>query len=197
MRSLCPGAIIGLGWCVIGVMIVQLAGCGSSQPAKSAAIRRIPKAVTPEVRGYFGEAMQAAELGELEKATGLLNTVIRHADDNPVPFINLALIYLKLDDYKLAEINFKRALDLDPDNPVANNEYAMLLRRTGRVLQARTVYEKTLQKYPGHVRAHKNLGILCEVYLKDYKCAHEHYLAYGKFRPDDADVKSWMAGLSK
>ena len=83
------------------------------------------------------------------------------------------------------------------DNPVANNESALLYRKTGRFKEARQVYEQTLMKYPNFNIMHKNLGILCDLYLKDYECALKHYVFYSNAVQDDKTVKIWIADVQK
>ena len=80
---------------------------------------------------------------------------------------------------------------------MASNELAMLYRKTGRFAEARSTYEGVLARYPNFAMMHKNLGVLCDLYLRDYECAVCHYMRYSAIAPDDKDVKIWIADLQK
>jgi len=154
-----------------------------------------PVSAETKARSDFAAAMLAIKTVEYEKTIRFLNKVTEESPNNPVPFINLAMIQKIMKNYPLAEKSLNDAIQLDPFNPVANQELALLYRKTGRFKEARQVYEKILTKYPNFTMARKNLGILCDLYMRDYQCAIRNYEIYSAYRPDDAPVKIWIADL--
>jgi tetratricopeptide (TPR) repeat protein len=187
---------------VAGAMLVLvglLQGCAAPHARNTETTHAVhhDAVVTREQKADFEEAMKLADNKEYEKAADLLSKVANAEPDNAIPAINLALVYEKMGKMKEAEDALKSALKADPDNPVAANEYALLYRKTGRFAEARALYEKTLEKYPHFIMMHKNLGVLCDLYLKDYACAIAHYTAYSEVKPDDKTVKMWIADLKQ
>jgi cellulose synthase operon protein C len=157
--------------------------------------RELTSAQKKEIESDFAEVMLSLKVVQYEKAIKLLSKIIAQAPNNPVPYINIALINEKKQNLTLAEENLKLAIKVDPGNPVANNEYALLFRKTGRFKEARQIYEYILDKYPNFTMAQKNLGILCDIYLKDIECALKYYSIYSGFMPDDGPVKIWIADI--
>jgi tetratricopeptide (TPR) repeat protein len=105
------------------------------------------------------------------------------------------MAYMRTGKPELAEQHLKSALGLVPGHPVASNEYALLLRKGGRFKEAREIYEKALASFPDYFPLHRNLGILCDLYLNDPECALKQFEIYSEGMPADAQVKIWIAEL--
>jgi Tfp pilus assembly protein PilF len=146
-------------------------------------------------RSSFERAVAMMNEGDFGKAVELLEKVIEQSPGVTAPYINIAIAYERIGKPEKAEENLKTALIMVPGHPVAGNEYGLLLRKTGRFAEARTVYEKTLGIFPEYLPAHKNLGILCDLYLNDPACAIEQYGIYSEAVPGDEQVKIWIADL--
>jgi Tfp pilus assembly protein PilF len=177
-------------------MFVLLQGCATDQPKKVEIKPATTAAVlTSESRDDFDAAMAFIKAEEYPKAIDLLTKIVKAAPSNAIASINLALVYKQQGKLKEAEESLKLALIAEAENPVAHNEYAFLYRKTGRFTEARGLYEKILEKYPNFNMAHKNLGILCDLYMKDFECALKHYVIYSDVNQDDKTVKIWIADL--
>jgi Tfp pilus assembly protein PilF len=146
-------------------------------------------------RRHFQRAVTMLKNKEYEQAAGLLEKVIEQSPGVTAPYINIAIAYRHLDNLKQAEMHLKAALNLMPTHPVACNEYGMLYRKTGRFNEARAMYEKALDRFPDYYPVHRNLAILCDLYLDDLDCALEHYEIYGRTVPEDGQVQMWITDL--
>ena len=147
-------------------------------------------------RKDFERAVALMADGNYDQAVELLKKVIAQAPGVTAPYINIAMAYVRLDKLAEAEEHLKTALGLVPDHPLASNEYGLLLRKSGRFAEAREIYENTLKTFPEYLPAHKNLGILCDLYLNDQECALRQYEIYNQSMPDDTEVKMWLADLN-
>ena len=184
----------------LALALAILQGCASAPPVpEKPAEKQAPPgaAITPQLQLDFNSAMALLKEEKYEEGIAAFKRLAAALSDNPIPPTNLALAYKKLGKLDLAEEQLKQALVIEPENPVASNELALLYRQKGRFADARPIYEKTLKKYPNFTMAHKNLGVLCDLYLRDYECALTHYSIYSQNAPDDKSVKIWIADLQK
>jgi tetratricopeptide (TPR) repeat protein len=147
-------------------------------------------------RDDFERAVDLMQAGREEQAVPLLEKIVQLSPGVTAPYINLARAYRHAEQFDSAETMILKALELVPGHPVANNEYGLLLRQTGRFAEARDIYQATLRMYPEYLPVRRNLGILCELYLNDTACAVEQYAIYRESNPDDQDVALWIADLN-
>lgn len=204
MTSTAPFTSCSYGrFAVLLAAALLLAGCVSS-PSKPAGEKDFSgiyfvenKSVDLAVRKDFEAAIKLLQAGKYEKAIDLLEKVKKGSQKNSAPYINIAIAYEKMGNLKQAEENLKAALAINPEHPVANNEYALLYRKTGRYDEARQLYERVVSRYPEFMPVRKNFGILCELYLNDASCALAQYEEYSQANPEDEDVKLWIAALKQ
>ncbi len=191
---------------VFATVLVTLAGCATDPSTEPPSRPKDDKAasgshesvdVSPEVRADFDTAISYLRAGETEKGTKLLLSVAERAPRDSAPYVNLAIAYQQLGDLTAAEESVKKALAIDPAHPVANTEYGRIYRKTGRFDLARKSYESALKSYPDFLPARKNLGILCDLYLRDFECALNQYQKYSAAVPDDRTVRLWIADLQR
>lgn len=148
-----------------------------------------------ESRNEFERAVAMMNDGKNDKAIELLTKVIERSPGVTAPYINIALAYMRTGKLEQSEKHLQTALELVPNHPVASNEYGLLLRKSGRFREAREIYEKALTSFPDYLPLHRNLGILCDLYLNDSECALKQFEIYSEGMPADAQVKIWIAEL--
>jgi len=154
-----------------------------------------PVQVAADVRSDYESAVRKLGDGRLEPAIAMLLKLTEREPTLTAGHINLGIAYTRLGDLDLAEASLTRALVLNPRHPVALNELGVVQRRKGQIKEARASYEAALAQFPDFHYAHRNLAILCDLYIGDTGCAMEHYEAYSRLVPDDAEAAKWIADL--
>ncbi len=209
-------------WMAVVAVISMATGCATPGPVQEAprptapvavpeAVEETPPGQLPDGRdGFiitetaelsaddrraFAEAVALLNTQAYDPAIEILETVVAHSPGVTAPYINLGIAYAHTDKIEKAEVQFRKALELVPGHPVAGNECGLLLRKKGRFEEARAMYEQVLAGYPNYYPVHRNLGILCDLYLGDLDSAMTHYHTYSQAMPEDEQVKLWIADL--
>jgi tetratricopeptide (TPR) repeat protein len=203
------------GFAVLATVLSVLAGCATDGKAKAPVpapvvhepsvakledgregfiITEVPQ-MDDESRRDFNHAVALLKVQNNAQAIDLLEKVIAQSPGISAPYIDIAIAYQRVGKLEQAEEHLKTALKLFPEHPVASNECGLLYRKTGRFGEARAIYERSISRFPGYYPLHKNLGILCDLYLDDAECALKQFEIYSERRPADAQVKIWISEL--
>ena len=208
----------GAGLAVLAMVLSVLAGCATNGKVKPTPVSQessLDKGFTiaqleegrqgfiitevPQMdeasRIDFERAVAMMKDQDYGQAIDILEKIIEKSPGVTAPYIDIAIAYRLIGKPEKAEEPLKAALQLVPDHPVASNEYGLLCRKDGRFADARAIYDKAIARFPGYYPMHRNLGILCDLYLNDPECALEHYEIYSEAKPEDKQVKLWIADL--
>lgn len=153
--------------------------------------------IKPAVEEKFNRSVVLLKEEKYDDAIALLEEVIAVEKRVAAPYVNLGMAYNLKGDEEQAEKNLMNAVNIELDHPVANNQLGLLYRKQGRFDDARKAYTNALTRYPDYLPVIKNLGILCELYIRDLPCALEQYEHYQSLKPDDKTMTNWIADLSR
>lgn len=186
---------IGMGM----LAVVLLVGCaaqptdggGSSSMAGVAdsESRQRAGAFTDLAGAYFSRAQYKIALDELRKAIV--------ADNRYGPAYNIyGLIYMELAEDKLAEENFRRAIELDRNDSESRTNFGWFLCTRGRHDEGLEQFSLSLRNplYARPEQAMANAG-LCAEMKGDLALAEANLTKSLKLQPDNSNTVLKMAGL--
>ena len=97
-----------------------------------------------EVFNYHGEIL--LDQKKFEEALSRFNQAIEVSSSNPLPYINIAVLYLQWNsDAVEAEKQCRKAIECDPLCDIAYTQLAQILCQQNKVPEALEVYEKAIE----------------------------------------------------
>jgi tetratricopeptide (TPR) repeat protein len=156
------------------------------------------KAIPDALNAQFAAAsalLQSKRYAEAEAAfSGLAKTYPAVSG----PLVNLALALAAQNKTLEAETAFKKAQQVNPLNGDAYIAYGVWLRDQGRFADAQAQYEKAIAVWPHNALAHRNLGILYDLYRGQFDKALYHFEMCRKILgSEDKQLNGWIVELKR
>jgi tetratricopeptide (TPR) repeat protein len=186
----------GLKWLLAVAMVVLVSACGSTPTQVGEDGAETPKAVFDERAYDDGVALMKKK--KYEEAISTFEKVVRNDSSRAGPYINMGIAYRELGKYEEAKKVLISATKANPDSEIAFNELGLVHRKLGEFDKAKSAYKKSIDNRSRYSPAYKNLGILCDIYLQDMRCAIRNYERYQSLtKGEDKTVGFWIVDLKK
>lgn len=168
------------------LFLIGCGGLGSVKPVDSALMQSYEK----------GLSLMKAK--KYQQAIDVFNGIIKKDADLAGPHINNGIAYRKLGKTEQARSELLLALKINPDSAIANNQLGVLHRNEGEFDKAKTAYSKSIAADKAYSSAYLNLGILCDLYLRDFSCAIDNYSKYQSLTGNkNKQVSIWVKDLQR
>ncbi|MDO3384620.1 tetratricopeptide repeat protein [Gilvimarinus sp. SDUM040013] len=158
--------------------------------------------VSRALRNDFATALGYMDDQNWSQARQALQAIVANAPELSAAWLNLGVVWVKLNEPGQAKAAFGRSLAANPLNVDAYNHLAALERREGRFDEAEKLYQDALAVWPHSVDSHKNLGILYDLYLGNWPQALLHYQAAQHIIEQtqgepDRELAGWIIDLQR
>jgi tetratricopeptide (TPR) repeat protein len=166
----------------------------------------VAAATTVAAPSYTIPKAPARANGEFTRALGLMRSDPTQASlefqlmtqsypDLSGPFANLGILYRNANQLAESEASLQKATEKAPWDAATWTEYGVTLRQAGKFAEARAAYEKAIAANPAYAPAHRNLGVLLDLYLEDSMTAQTELETYKTLSGEDKPVSGWLAEL--
>jgi len=111
------------------------------------------------------------------------------------PYANLGVLHRNANQLAESEAALAKATERAPWDAQTWTEYGITLRQAGKFAEARTAYEKAIKVNPSYAPAHRNLGVVADLFLDDPLTAQSELETYKQLTGEDKPVSGWLAEL--
>jgi cellulose synthase operon protein C len=115
--------------------------------------------------------------------------------DLPGPYVNLGILHRNANQLAESEAALAKATERAPWDAQTWTEYGLTLRQAGKFPEARAAYEHATKVNPSYAPAHRNLGVLLDLFLEDPVTAQSELETYKTLTGEDKPVSGWLAEL--
>jgi tetratricopeptide (TPR) repeat protein len=167
-----------------------LSGCASTGPAVEA-----PPVADANAQRRYQQALDAIRDGDAVSAEASLQALINDYPELDGPRMNLAILFTDSGRNAEALALVEEVLAHDPGDAIAWNQLGILARRSGDFQMAADAYGTSLELSPDYGLAHRNLGVLLDLYMGQPEQALIHYERYLELSGPDPEVARWVTEL--
>lgn len=185
---------------LVTTVILLAAGCSSVRmPGSSTEDNKVTKGTQEEkLPRSYDNALVLMQSGDYQAAIPVLKAFIAKRPTLAGPYLNLGIAYRLIEQDDAAADALNQALKLNPANPAIWHQLAILYRKQGDFDAALDAYRKALELDQDYALAHRNIGILYDLYLQQPVPALEHYRKYLALNGgDDTTVSRWVVDLER
>ncbi len=184
------------------LVVLAIQACAPGPARHSApATTQISASSTQSIAGSselarYNAALALLEEGHNAAAIDALSALIADHPGLSGALTNLGILQAQNGDQGAALASFERACKANPDNVVAHNWLASLLRKQRRYGEAEQAYLRALRAQPDDPASHRNLAVLYDVSLNQPQLALKHYRRYQQLSGDGSlIVSAWIQRL--
>ncbi len=168
------------------LLLIACGGLGSVKPVDSALMQS------------YENGLGLMKAKKYQRAIDVFNDIITKDASLTGPHINKGIAYRKLGKTEQARSALVQALKINPNSAVANNQLGVLHRNEGQFDDAKAAYLKSIAADKDYSSAYLNLGILCDLYLRDFSCAIDNYKKYQSLTTSkNKQVNLWIKDLQR
>jgi tetratricopeptide (TPR) repeat protein len=161
-------------------------------PARHQQARPANQQQTHPARQAMNMAVQHFSAGDLEKAEGICQQIVRAEPNHPVALHLLGVIAHKLDKNDIAVDLIGKAVAINPDIAEAHHNLGSVLHKLGRLDEAVASFHKSLAISPHYAMAHGSLGNT----LMEQGNQGEAFNSFRRAVSHDPQNENYWAGLA-
>ncbi len=130
-------------------------------PGREQPLLYFPQSLSAWERDLYLGMAEVQTPGNLREGLNRLSAALeRKSASFAEPYVKLAMAQAETRVYDAARASLERALDIDPDSPIARFNLAEVMRRQGRFAAAVEQYRRTLALDSNYAKAHLGLGLI-------------------------------------